>query len=209
MPLRIRINAFINFFLKALHDARISPNFISLKEARDYVHTHACIKQCSDSGKKIRSNGNYVWVVEIAISASPPPPSNSLALTNDYVCQYNQRVYKKHQNKFMNDPPAVARAGSVWKYTPVIWDPFVSTSRALFHSPHLPHWLSWQQNNSTLQGIPPSSPDPSDFDDAKSTFAITILASYYRGDERRHLSDLYDFVAMMLERTFTLKILCS
>jgi hypothetical protein len=74
------------------------------------------IKRFSEEGKKLKSQGNYVWTVE-----AKKTPTGTW-------------IFREFERKFINEPNTLAYIGMRWSYTPQIWDPQVACKLITFCS---------------------------------------------------------------------------
>jgi len=164
---KFRIRSFTNAFREELQRNGITEDIVSEKKARHYLWQHKYISRFNEDGKKAKSKGNHVWIIEAKKTAD------------------GGWIFKEFERKIAGpEPSPVAYIGVKYTYQPKIYDPQIRSPKAVFRSPWLPNWLTWENN--VLTGIP---------DDNAQECEITVIASYYHGDS-----------AYRLEKTFVLSI---
>jgi len=96
------------------------------------------ISRFNEDGKKSKSKGNHIWNVD-----AKKMPDGSW-------------IFREFKRKIAPAPHTRAFVGSVYTWTPRVWDPQASTAdlKVTFSSPpgQLPPWLSWTEN--VLSGMP-------------------------------------------------------
>jgi len=164
---KFRIRSFTNAFREELQRNGITEDIVSEKKARHYLWKHKYISRFNEDGKKAKSKGNHVWIIEAKKTAD------------------GGWIFKEFERKIAGpEPNPIAYVGVKYTYQPKIYDPQIRSPKAVFHSPWLPSWLSWENN--VLTGIP---------DENAQECEITVIASYYHGDS-----------AYRLEKTFFLSV---
>jgi len=164
---KFRIRSFTNAFREELQRSGITEDIVSEKKARHYLWQHKYISRFNEDGKKAKSKGNHVWIIEAKKTAD------------------GGWIFKEFERKIAGpEPSPIAYIGVRYTYQPKIYDPQIRSPKAVFHSPWLPSWLTWENN--VLTGIP---------DETAQECEITVIASYYHGDS-----------AYRLEKTFYLSI---
>ncbi|ORX47530.1 hypothetical protein BCR32DRAFT_298636 [Anaeromyces robustus] len=164
---KFRIRSFTNAFREELQRSGITEDIVSEKKARHYLWQHKYISRFNEDGKKAKSKGNHVWIIEAK-------------KTSD-----GGWIFKEFERKIAGpEPSPIAYVGVRYTYQPKIYDPQIRSPKAVFHSPWLPSWLSWENN--VLTGIP---------DETAQKCEIKVIASYYHGDS-----------AYQLEKSFILDI---
>jgi len=151
---KFRIRSFTNAFREELQRNGITEDIVSEKKARHYLWRHKYISRFNEDGKKAKSKGNHVWIIEAK-------------KTSD-----GGWIFKEFERRIAGpEPSPIAYVGIKYTYQPKIYDPQIRSPKAVFHSPWLPSWLSWENN--VLTGIP---------DETAQECEITVIASYYHGD---------------------------
>ncbi|ORX59341.1 hypothetical protein BCR36DRAFT_317480 [Piromyces finnis] len=151
---KFRIRSFTNAFREELQRNGITEDVISEKKARHYLWQHKYISRFNEDGKKAKSKGNHVWIIEAKKTAD------------------GGWIFKEFERKIAGPEPSTkAIVGKKYTYQPRIYDPQIRSPKVVFHSPWLPSWLSWENN--VLSGIP---------DETAEDCEITVIASYYHGD---------------------------
>jgi len=164
---KFRIRSFTNAFREELQRNGITEDIVSEKKARHYLWKHKYISRFNEDGKKAKSKGNHVWIIEAKKTAD------------------GGWIFKEFERKIAGpEPNPIAYVGVRYTYQPKIYDPQIRSPKAVFHSPWLPSWLSWENN--VLTGIP---------DENAQDCEITVVASYYHGDS-----------AYRLEKSFVLNV---
>lgn len=164
---KFRIRSFTNAFREELQRNGITEEIVSEKKARHYLWQHKYISRFNEDGKKAKSKGNHVWIIEAKKTAD------------------GGWIFKEFERKIAGpEPSPIAYIGIRYTYQPKIYDPQIRSPKAVFHSPWLPSWLSWENN--VLTGIP---------DETAQECEIKVIASYYHGDS-----------AYRLEKSFFLSI---
>ncbi|KAH8927870.1 hypothetical protein BT69DRAFT_1277638 [Atractiella rhizophila] len=136
-PFKFRIQSFTNAFSEELARHGMDEEEVPLKKVRQYLWTQPYISRFNDEGKKAKSKGNHVWMVEGK---------------KDPECEW---IFKAFERRILPERPApTATPGRVWSYKPHVWDPQQPSASisVQFSSPDLPSWLSW--NDGTLSGVP-------------------------------------------------------
>jgi len=168
-PFKFRIQAFTNAFHEELVRSGYTEDILPLRKVKNYLWTQRYISRFNEDGKKAKSKGNHVWNIE----AKKIPTGGW--------------IFREFTRKIAGIPDKVAYVGMRYTYAPRVWDPQVNVKsiKAVFHSPHLPDWLNWENN--VLTGTPGL--------DSQSC-EITAIANYYHGD-----------TVYKLEKTFVIQVL--
>jgi hypothetical protein len=141
-PFKFRIQAFTNAFaeevrLIAQAGTRLEET-LSAKKIKSYLWNQKLISRFNEDGKKSKSKGNHIWNVD-----AKKMPDGSW-------------IFREFKRKIAPAPHTRAFVGSVYTWTPRVWDPQASTAdlKVIFSSPpgQLPPWLSWTEN--VLSGMP-------------------------------------------------------
>lgn len=108
------------------------------------------------SARTSQSKGNHIWTIE----AKKDPEK--------------KWIFREFVRCIKGIPPSVAFVGLPWVWSPRVWDPqcAISPSDAVFHSPALPSWLSWNEN--VLSGEAPESLKG-------QTFEVEAIATFQGG----------------------------
>ncbi|KAJ3292921.1 hypothetical protein HK104_004899 [Borealophlyctis nickersoniae] len=158
---KFRIRSFTNAFKDELKLAGFSDELIHDRKIKQYLWQQRYISRFNEDGKKAKSKGSHVWVVEARKTAD------------------GGWIFKEFERKITGcDPSPIAYVGIRYVYEPKVYDPQIKITPAarqgpkvVFHSPWLPNWLGWENN--VLVGVPPP--------DAKNCF-LTVIASYFHGE---------------------------
>ncbi|KAF4615261.1 hypothetical protein D9613_002690 [Agrocybe pediades] len=163
-PFKFRIQAFTNSFMDELAKQGYPEEKIPMKKARNYLWRQHYIQRFNEDGKKAKSKGNHIWIVEARKAGE------------------GQWEFRPFQKKLAGNPPNVAYCGLLWSWKPHIWHPQFSFKKTpvTFSSPNLPSWLSWK--NGELSGIPP--PDAQDC-------TITVVAKFPFDNQDDHVSHTF------------------
>jgi hypothetical protein len=151
---KFRIRSFTNAFREELQRNGISEDIVSEKKARQYLWQHKYISRFNEDGKKAKSKGNHVWIIEAKKTCD------------------GGWIFKEFERKIAGpEPSPVAYVGTRYSYKPKVYDPQIRSPKAIFNSPWLPSWLTWENNE--LTGIP---------NEMAQECKITVVANYYHGD---------------------------
>ncbi|TFK30136.1 hypothetical protein FA15DRAFT_663500 [Coprinopsis marcescibilis] len=150
-PFKFRIQAFTAAFLEELARQGYPEDKIPMKKVRNYLWHCPYILRFNEDGKKAKSKGNHIWILEARKLAE---------------AKWDFRPFLR---KLAGTPPPVAYCGLKWSWRPRVWDPQASFTNVpvTYSSPNLPPWLSWQDDE--LSGTPPS--------DAEAC-SVTVHANY-------------------------------
>jgi hypothetical protein len=135
---------------------------LTLQRRRKEGQSELCFSLASfatlstDSLTCLQSKGNHIWTIE----AKKAPEK--------------KWIFREFVRCIKGVPPSVAFVGLPWVWSPRVWDPqcAISPSDAVFHSPALPSWLSWDDN--VLHGEAPESLKG-------QTFEIEAIATFQGG----------------------------
>ncbi|KAI9006919.1 hypothetical protein DFJ74DRAFT_379708 [Hyaloraphidium curvatum] len=152
---KFRIRPFINAFREELQSKGFTPDVLPEKLLKLYLAQQRYISRFNEEGRKAKSKGTHVWMVEAKKTAD------------------GGFIFREFERKIVGpEPPAVAHVGSRFRYEPRIFDPQTSSPKVTFKSPNLPDWLRWESN--VLTGIVPPDAMPVD---------IQVLGHYRSGDD--------------------------
>lgn len=166
MSFKFRIRPFVNAFRQELADNGYTVDILPEKLLKTYLAHQRYISRFNEDGRKAKSKGTHVWIVEAKKTAD------------------GGFVFQEFARKIVGpEPPDKATVGTRYRYEPRIFDPQLSSGsnwtgqarlerptqscpslsdpRARFRSPILPYWLSWE-NNTSLTGIVPPDAAPVD-----------------------------------------------
>ncbi|KAJ3326371.1 hypothetical protein HDU76_012982 [Blyttiomyces sp. JEL0837] len=147
---KFRINSFVDAFQEALENAGgFTQDIISERQVRGYLSSCRFVMRYTEEGKRARSKGCNVFVVE------------------GKETEDGSWLFREFGQRFIGEPPSTIKVGSDFKYAPKIYDPQVGCPPVTFTSPNLPSWLSWSDN--TLVGIPLRA----------ETVDVTIIGTYF------------------------------
>jgi hypothetical protein len=156
---KFRIRSFTNAFREELQRNGITEEIVSEKKARQYLWQHKYISRFNEDGKKAKSKGNHVWIIEAK-------------KTSD-----GGWIFKEFERKIAGpEPSPIAYIGTKYSYQPKIYDPQIRSPKVIFYSPSLPNWLTWENN--VLSGIP---------DETAQDCEITVIAKYFHGESTYEL----------------------
>ncbi len=180
-PFKFRIQAFTNAFVEEVsynppllsQFARLtSPDVsqlqrlgvleeaLSTKKIKSYLWTQNLISRYNDDGKKAKSKGNHIWMVN-----AKKLPDGSW-------------VFKQFQRRILPVPAPSALPGSIYVWKPRVWDPQASTAglKVEYTSPmgSLPSWLSWEG------GVLTGKPEIGDRDAQVNVFASVSVSCLIR-----------------------------
>jgi hypothetical protein len=116
-------------------------------KVRNYLWSQPHIARYNEDGKKSKSKGNHIWIVD----ARRIPDGGW--------------VFRPFHRRLTGSPPGVAYMGLPWSWKPRVWFPQGGPENrghnrtripVKFSSPEgsLPSWLSWKGD--TLTGTPPA-----------------------------------------------------
>lgn len=145
-PFKFRIQAFTHAFVDELANHGYTDDKIQCKKIRQYLWRQPYIMRFNEEGKKAKSKGNHIWVVEARKTGE------------------GGWEFRKFTRKFANCHSSVCYVGLPWSWTPHIWDPQASLKDVpvRYESHSLPPWLSWSITESgtyVLSGTPPLDAD--------------------------------------------------
>lgn len=145
-PFKFRIQAFTHAFVDELANHGYTDDKIQCKKIRQYLWRQPYIMRFNEEGKKAKSKGNHIWVVEARKAGE------------------SGWEFRKFTRKFANCHSSVCYVGLPWSWTPHIWDPQASLKDVpvRYESHSLPPWLSWsitENGTYVLSGTPPSDAD--------------------------------------------------
>ncbi|KAJ3044841.1 hypothetical protein HDV00_000718 [Rhizophlyctis rosea] len=153
-PFKFRIRSFTNAFRSELYRSGFTEEMIPERKVKQYLWQQRYISRFNEDGRKAKSKGSHVWVVEARKTAD------------------GGWIFKEFERRITgNEPNPVAYVGVKYVYEPKVYDPQIKSPKVVFHSPWLPNWLRWEDN--ILAGIP--------LPDAKNC-SITVVASYFHGE---------------------------
>lgn len=115
------------------------PVILSFFKVRNYLWRQQYILRFNEDGKKAKSKGNHIWIVEAKKAGD------------------GQWEFRPFHRKLAGTPPSVAYCGMRWCWKPRVWDPQFSFKKVAvsFSSPSLPSWLTWK--GAELCGTPPKN----------------------------------------------------
>jgi hypothetical protein len=121
LPFRLRIHSFSNLFQDCVRQAGYDEGRVSARQLKQFLWTQRYIniyimissftiryiKRFTEDGKKLKSHGHHVWMVEARRDVS-----------NGFW------IFREYERCISNEPPP-AYVGSPWTYAPKVWDPQV------------------------------------------------------------------------------------
>ncbi|KAJ3037916.1 hypothetical protein HK097_003338 [Rhizophlyctis rosea] len=153
-PFKFRIRSFTNAFRSELYRSGFTEEMIPERKVKQYLWQQRYISRFNEDGRKAKSKGSHVWVVEARKTAD------------------GGWIFKEFERRITGvEPNPVAYVGVRYGYEPKVYDPQIKSPKVVFHSPWLPPWLRWEDN--VLTGVP--TPDA-------RNCSITVLASYFHGE---------------------------
>jgi hypothetical protein len=122
-------------------------------QVRNYLWAQPHISRYNEDGKKSKSKGNHIWIVD----AKKSPDGGW--------------TFRPFHRRLTGSPNGVAYIGINWSWTPRVWFPQGPSDNRGHNRPtipieysspegSLPSWLSW--NNGVLSGTPPAGSDSCD-----------------------------------------------
>ena len=116
-----------------------SPVMLNFFKVRNYLWRRQYILRFNEDGKKAKSKGNHIWIVEAKKAGD------------------GRWEFRPFHRKLAGTPPSVAYCGMRWCWKPRVWDPQFSFKKIAvnFSSPSLPSWLTWK--GAELCGTPPNN----------------------------------------------------
>jgi hypothetical protein len=149
-PFKLRIQAFTNAF-QDMVNARL-PEPVSVRAIKMFLWSSPLISRFNEDGKKAKSKGNHIWVIEAKKIA---------AAANQDGSGTHSWEFKRHEPRIISPPSKIAYIGDDvgWSWTPRVWHPQVSALRAVFTALAHPPWVGWKDGNA-LSGILCGTPPP-------------------------------------------------
>lgn len=161
-PFKFRIQAFTNAFQAEVQRRGISDNECSIKKLKQYLWTQPYISRFNEDGKKAKSKGNHIWIVE----AKKLPEGGW--------------EFREFSRKIAGAPEKIAYVGVKWSWSLRVWDPQASASsiKAVFSANSLPDWIQWADGKKTLSGTPDVNSRGSE---------VSVTAHYVHGGQLHRL----------------------
>ncbi|KAJ1035753.1 hypothetical protein NDA13_000413 [Ustilago tritici] len=137
-PFKFRIQAFTNAFQAEVYRNGISEAECSIKKIKQFLWTQPYISRFNEDGKKAKSKGNHIWIVE----AKKIPEGGW--------------QFREFTRKIAGAPEKIAYVGLKWTWPLKVWDPQASSTsiKAVFSCNKVPSWIHWEENNKVLTGTP-------------------------------------------------------
>uniref|UniRef100_V5EP62 Uncharacterized protein n=2 Tax=Kalmanozyma brasiliensis (strain GHG001) TaxID=1365824 RepID=V5EP62_KALBG len=137
-PFKFRIQAFTNAFQAEVYRNGITEAECSIKKIKQFLWTQPYISRFNEDGKKAKSKGNHIWIVE----AKKIPEGGW--------------EFREFSRKIAGAPEKIAYVGLKWTWPLKVWDPQASSTsiKAVFSCNKVPSWLQWEENNRVLSGTP-------------------------------------------------------
>lgn len=161
-PFKFRIQAFVNRWQEEVYKNGISEEQCSHKRLRQYLWTQPYISRFNEDGRKAKSKGNHVWIVE------------GRKLSDE------EWEFQRFERKIVGPQEKVAHRGVLWTWTLRVWDPQMSAAsiKPTFSVKSKPAWLTFNNDDDaaaekTLSGTP---------NESSSGGLVTVCAQCLRGN---------------------------
>lgn len=137
-PFKFRIQAFTNAFQSELQRRGLSEDDLSMRKIKLFLWTHPFISRFNEDGKKAKSKGNHIWIIE----ARRLPAGRWEFFT--------------FSPKIAAAPSNVAYVNEPWTWNLRIWDPQMSSGsvNVAFSANAMPSWLHWEDEDKVMTGVP-------------------------------------------------------
>ncbi len=124
--------------------------------------TQPYISRFNEDGKKAKSKGNHIWIVE----AKKIPEGGW--------------EFREFSRKIAGAPEKIAYVGLKWTWPLKVWDPQASSTsiKAVFSCDKVPSWLQWEENNRVLSGTPTAGSESGE---------VSVTAHYVHGGQLHQL----------------------
>ncbi len=161
-PFKFRIQAFTNAFQAEVYRNGISEADCSIKKIKQFLWTQPYISRFNEDGKKAKSKGNHIWIVE----AKKIPEGGW--------------EFREFSRKIAGAPEKIAYVGLKWTWPLKVWDPQASSTsiKAVFSCNKVPSWIQWEENNRVLSGTPTAGSESGE---------VSVTAHYVHGGQLHQL----------------------
>lgn len=161
-PFKFRIQAFTNAFQAEVYRNGISESDCSIKKIKQFLWTQPYISRFNEDGKKAKSKGNHIWIVE----AKKIPEGGW--------------EFREFTRKIAGAPEKIAYVGLKWTWPLKVWDPQASSTsiKAVFSCNQVPSWIQWEENNRVLSGTPTAGSESGE---------VSVTAHYVNGGQLHQL----------------------
>ncbi|TKY86117.1 hypothetical protein EX895_004942 [Sporisorium graminicola] len=161
-PFKFRIQAFTNAFQAEVYRNGISEAECSIKKIKQFLWTQPYISRFNEDGKKAKSKGNHIWIVE----AKKIPEGGW--------------EFREFSRKIAGAPEKIAYVGLKWTWPLKVWDPQASSTsiKAVFSCNKVPSWIQWEEDNRVLSGTPTAGSESGE---------VSVTAHYVHGGQLHQL----------------------
>lgn len=161
-PFKFRIQAFTNAFQSKLQSAGVSEEDHSLRKIKQYLWSHPFISRFNEDGRKAKSKGNHIWIIE----AKRLPDGGW--------------TFRSFTPKIAGPSSTMAHVGEPWSWNLRVWDPQGTTCgiKVVYTTNKLPSWIRWKDDEKVLTGTPTSSSDSGE---------VSVTALYVHLDQLHRL----------------------
>lgn len=161
-PFKFRIQAFTNAFQAEVYRKGITEAECSSKKIRQFLWTQPCISRFNEDGKKAKSKGNHIWIVE----AKKIPEGGW--------------EFREFSRKIAGAPEKIAYVGLEWIWPLKVWDPQASSTsiKAVFSCNKVPSWIQWDEEKRVLSGVPTTGSESGE---------VSVTAHYVHGGQLHQL----------------------
>ncbi|CAO1631649.1 unnamed protein product [Sympodiomycopsis kandeliae] len=141
-PFKFRIQAFVNRWQEEVYKNGLTEEQCSHKRLRQYLWTQPYISRFNEDGRKAKSKGNHVWIVE------------GRKLSDD------QWEFQRFERKIVGPAERLATRGMTWSWILRVWDPQMSAAsiKPTFSVISKPSWLEFNDSEEhaekSLSGVP-------------------------------------------------------
>lgn len=161
-PFKFRIQAFVNRWQDEVYRNGITEDDCSPKRLRQYLWTQPYISRFNEDGRKAKSKGNHVWIVE----------GRKLSETEWH--------FQKFERKIVGPVDKAATVGSPWTWILRVWDPQMSAAsiKPVFTVKAKPDWLKFVDGEDNVEKSLVGTPDASS---QGGTVAVTAQCLHPNG----------------------------
>lgn len=134
-PFKFRIQAFVNRWQEEVYKSGISEEQCSPKRLRQYLWTQPYISRFNEDGRKAKSKGNHVWIVE------------GRKLSDE------EWEFQRFERKIVGPSDKVAQPGTPWIWLLRVWDPQMSATsiKPTFSVLSKPIWLDFNDSEDSVE----------------------------------------------------------
>ncbi|CAO1632040.1 unnamed protein product [Parajaminaea phylloscopi] len=142
-PFKFRIQAFVNRWQEEVYKNGIAEDQCSPKRLRQYLWTQPYISRFNEDGRKAKSKGNHVWIVE------------GRKLSDE------EWEFQRFERKIVGPADKVARIGSQWSWILRVWDPQMSATsiKPIFAVSSKPAWMEFNDGDDNAEKSLSGTPD--------------------------------------------------